>query len=31
MAEAFINQYGEGTLIAESAGFEPGQLSHNVL
>jgi len=31
MAEAFINQYGEGTLIAESAGFEPGRLNPNVV
>ena len=31
MAEAFINQYGEGVLIAESAGFEPGKLNPNVV
>jgi arsenate reductase len=31
MAEAFLNKYGGDTLIAESAGFEPGKLNPNVV
>ncbi|MFI5140019.1 MAG: arsenate reductase ArsC [Sphingobacteriales bacterium] len=31
MAEAFLNQFGGETLIAESAGIEPGKLNSNVI
>src|SRR5712675_376781 len=31
MAEAFLNKYGEGKYIAESAGLEPGKLNPNVV
>lgn len=31
MAEAFLNLYGEGRLIAESAGLEKGKLNPNVV
>ena len=31
MAEAFINLYGEGKIVAESAGLEPGQLNPYVV
>lgn len=31
MAEAFLNQLGEGALIAESAGLEPGKLNPDVI
>lgn len=31
MAEAFLNQYGEGQLIAESAGLEKGKLNPYVV
>jgi arsenate reductase len=31
MAEAFLNQLGEGVLIAESAGLEPGKLNPTVI
>ena len=27
MAEAFVNKYGKGKIIAESAGLEPGKLN----
>ncbi len=31
MAEAFLNKYGAGNLIAESAGLEPGKMNQNVV
>ncbi len=31
MAEAFLNKYGEGKYLAESAGLEPGKLNPNVV
>jgi|SRR5664279_3251148 len=31
MAEAFLNKYGEGKYMAESAGLEPGKLNQNVV
>lgn len=31
MAEAFLNKYGEGRYIAESAGLEPGKMNPNVV
>jgi arsenate reductase len=31
MAEAFLNKYGEGVFIAESAGLEPGKMNPNVV
>ena len=31
MAEAFLNKYGEGLYIAESAGLEPGNMNPNVV
>jgi arsenate reductase len=31
MAEAFLNKYGRGKYIAESAGLEPGKLNPNVV
>lgn len=31
MAEAFLNKYGEGQYLAESAGLEPGTLNANVV
>ncbi len=31
MAEAFLNQLGNGALTAESAGLEPGKLNPNVI
>jgi len=31
MAEAFLNKYGEGHYIAESAGLEPGKMNPNVV
>ena len=31
MAEAFLNKYGRGRLLAESAGIEPGKLNPNVV
>jgi arsenate reductase (thioredoxin) len=31
MAEAFLNKYGEGSYIAESAGLEPGKMNPNVV
>lgn len=31
MAEAFLNKYGKGRFIAESAGLEPGKMNPNVV
>jgi arsenate reductase (thioredoxin) len=31
MAEAFLNKYGKGRFIAESAGLEPGTMNPNVI
>ncbi len=31
MAEAFLNELGQGQLIAESAGLEPGKMNPNVV
>jgi arsenate reductase (thioredoxin) len=31
MAEAFLNKYGKGQYIAESAGLEPGKMNPNVV
>ena len=31
MAEAFLNKYGKGHFIAESAGLEPGKMNPNVV
>jgi arsenate reductase len=31
MAEAFLNKYGKGKYIAESAGLEPGKMNPNVI
>ena len=31
MAEAFLNKYGEGKYMAESAGLEPGKMNPNVV
>src|SRR5664279_4852451 len=31
MAEAFLNKYGEGQFVAESAGLEPGKMNPNVV
>ena len=31
MAEAFLNKYGKGQYIAESAGIEPGKMNLNVV
>ncbi len=31
MAEAFLNKYGEGQYIGESAGLEPGKMNPNVV
>jgi arsenate reductase (thioredoxin) len=31
MAEAFLNKYGEGRYIAQSAGLEPGTMNPNVV
>jgi len=31
MAEAFLNKYGEGHFVAESAGLEPGKMNPNVV
>jgi arsenate reductase (thioredoxin) len=31
MAEAFLNKYGEGHYMAESAGLEPGKMNPNVV
>lgn len=31
MAEAFLNHYSDGSLIAESAGLEPGKLNPNAV
>jgi arsenate reductase (thioredoxin) len=31
MAEAFLNKYGNGTFLAESAGLEPGKMNPNVV
>lgn len=31
MAEAFLNKYGQGQYIAESAGLEPGTMNPNVV
>jgi arsenate reductase (thioredoxin) len=31
MAEAFLNKYGKGQFVAESAGLEPGKMNPNVV
>ncbi len=31
IAEAFLNKYGDGHYIAESAGLEPGKMNPNVV
>jgi arsenate reductase (thioredoxin) len=31
MAEAFLNKYGKGKFVAESAGLEPGKMNPNVV
>jgi len=31
MAEAFLNKYGKGQYVAESAGIEPGKMNPNVV